>query len=177
MWSGWGVVNLKSRVISKNPDTVFIEFAINDAQPLYRTSVEDARLNLTNMINRVLLYNPDTEIILMTMNLPVWEYRKQTPVTGEYYQMYRDVAKERNLPLIDHALNWQNLVQNDIKLFMKYVPDGVHPGKEGCLNVITPAILKSLGIQTGLNATQVLHHPAIQSPARPDQDATGREIP
>ena len=30
----------------------------------------------------------------------------------------------------------------------RYVPDGIHPGPEGCTRVITPAILKGLGIKS-----------------------------
>lgn len=31
-------------------------------------------------------------------------------------------------------------------LFKKYVPDGIHPGAEGCRVVITPTITKALGV-------------------------------
>jgi hypothetical protein len=50
MWSKWGVDNLETRVIQKKPDTVFIEFAINDAYLEYKTTIEMARSNLVNMI-------------------------------------------------------------------------------------------------------------------------------
>ena len=50
MWSTWGVDNLDARVIEKKPDTLFIEFGINDAYLDYKTSVVKARANLENMI-------------------------------------------------------------------------------------------------------------------------------
>ena len=46
MWSTWGVKNLDERVLSKNPDLVLIEFAINDAFIPYKTSQKVCRLNL-----------------------------------------------------------------------------------------------------------------------------------
>ena len=52
MWSKWGVDNLDARVISKKPDAVFIEFAINDAFLKYETHPADARKNLETMIDR-----------------------------------------------------------------------------------------------------------------------------
>ena len=42
MWSKWGVDNLEERVIQKKPDTVLIEFAINDAYLPCKTSVVEA---------------------------------------------------------------------------------------------------------------------------------------
>jgi hypothetical protein len=65
--------------------------------------------------------------------------------------MYRDVAKERKLKLIDHYGNWERIMEKDRALFDKYVPDGIHPGPEGCTQVITPAILNGLGIKAELS--------------------------
>src|SRR4051812_28049069 len=45
MWSKWGLEHLEERVLSKDPDTIFIEWAINDAFLKYETSVEQARKN------------------------------------------------------------------------------------------------------------------------------------
>ena len=102
MWSTWGVENLGTRVIRKKPDTVLIEFAINDAYLPYKTSVEQAQRNLENMIERILKSNSACEIILMVMNPPVAVHLERRPKIKDYYQMYRDVAKDRKLLLIDH---------------------------------------------------------------------------
>lgn len=146
MWSKWGVDNLETRIIQKKPDTVFIEFAINDAYLPYKTTVEDAQRNLENMIDRILQANSNTEIVLMTMNPPVGGNFEQRPKFKDYYQMYRDVAKERKLRLIDHCANWDLVLSKDRTLFDKYVPDGIHPLAEGCEKIITPALLKALGL-------------------------------
>ncbi len=79
MWSKWGVDNLDARVLTKKPDTVFIEFAINDAYLDYKTSVSDARRNLANMIDRILSSKADTEIILMTMTPPTGIHLERRP--------------------------------------------------------------------------------------------------
>lgn len=145
MWSKWGVENLDNRVIAKKPDALLIEFAINDAYLPYKTSVAEARSNLNNMIDRVLAAKADTEIILMTMNPPIGSHLARRPAIDEYYEMYRHVATERKLKLIDHHANWEPILAKDRALFDKYVPDGIHPGAEGCEKVITPALLKALG--------------------------------
>ena len=63
----WDVVNVGCRksgvsLHRKKPDTLFIEFGINDAYLDYKTSVAKARANLENMIKRVLAAKADTEI-------------------------------------------------------------------------------------------------------------------
>ncbi|MFP6583890.1 MAG: SGNH/GDSL hydrolase family protein [Candidatus Hydrogenedentota bacterium] len=147
MWSTWGVENLVPRVLRKRPNLVLIEFGINDAYLEYETSVEQARINLIDMINGIQQWNPRCEIILMTMNPPIEVHLERRPDYEEYYEMYRDVAKERDLLLIDHQRRWEKILRRKPELFDRYVPDGIHPGPEGCSEVITPAILKALGVR------------------------------
>lgn len=149
MWSQWGVDNLESLVIARNPDTVLIEFAINDACLDYNTPVAAARSNLDLMIGRIVEARPEAEIVLMTMNPPVGIHLLRRPQIRDYYQMYREAAGARNLLLIDHTRNWEQILEADRELFDRYVPDGIHPGPEGCAAVITPAILAALGIPAG----------------------------
>ena len=146
-WSATGVEHLDNRVIEKKPDTVLIEFAINDAYLPYKTSVKQAQSNLENMMERILNANPKCEIVLMVMNPPIGVHLERRPRIKEYYQMYRDVAKARDLLLIDHYPQWEDVLETDADLFNRYVPDGIHPGPEGCKVVITPEIIKSLGIE------------------------------
>jgi acetoin utilization deacetylase AcuC-like enzyme/lysophospholipase L1-like esterase len=146
VWSGWGVEHLEERVIRRKPDLVFIEFAINDAHVPYNTPVDAARRNLEAMIDRILAARADTEIVLMTMNPCVGPANNIRPNLNAYYQMYRDVAAARKLPLIDHAKVWARIQETDDALFRRYVPDGLHPGPEGCAAVITPAVLQALGV-------------------------------
>ncbi len=148
MWSKWGVDNLDHRVIDKKPDTVFIEFAINDAYQPYKTPVDHARNNLENMIDRILAANANCEIIIMVMNPPTGVYLERRPKIEAFYQMYRDIAKEREILLIDHYPKWKKILDTNPDMFNKYVPDGIHPGPEGCKAVITPEIIESIGIRT-----------------------------
>lgn len=144
MWSKWGVDNLDERILKKDPDTVLIEFAINDAFLQYKTTVEAARANLENMIGRILKQHPKCEIILMTMNPPVREHLQRRPKIEEYYQMYRDVAAQHKLRLVDHYVNWKAILDKDPAKFNALVPDGIHPGPKGCETVIVPALEAAL---------------------------------
>jgi acyl-CoA thioesterase-1 len=147
IWSKWGVDNLEKQVIKKEPHAVFVEFAINDADLHFKCSAELARANLENMVDRVLAANPDCEIILMTTNPTT--AGSPRPRLSEYYQVYRDVARERQLLLIDLEPNWRKVLETDEQAFERFVPDGVHPSESGCRKVITPAILAALDLQVG----------------------------
>lgn len=150
MWSKWGVDNLDARVIAKQPDTVFIEFTINDAFLKYNTSVPQARSNLLNMVDRICATNMTCEIILMVMNPPIGVHLTARPNIENYNQMVRDVAAERRLMLIDHYPDWQKILKTDPKHFTSLVPDGIHPNAEGCKQIILPNILRALGVKSEL---------------------------
>jgi lysophospholipase L1-like esterase len=132
-------------VLSRNPDTVFIEFGINDAYEPFHISVETCRSRLENMIDVILKHNPDCEIILLTTNAVAGKPAEVRPHLEDYYQVYRDVAKERSLLLVDMYPLWQKLLQDDRATYDRYVRDGLHPGALGCEKVITPAILDAMG--------------------------------
>lgn len=149
-WSEWGVRNLDQKVIQQMPDTVFIEFSINDSVERFKGSVEIAKANLETMIEGILKSNPQCEIILMTMtpgNKYPESHRSYRKDIDAHYDMYRSVAKQKGLLLIDHYLNWKNLQKENNKLFLEYVPDTIHPTAKGCAKVVTPVILHDLGFK------------------------------
>lgn len=144
MWSGWGIQNLEDSVINKRPDAVMIEFGMNDAFLNYKTSPALARLNLNYMIDRIKLYNPLCEVILQVMDIPINVHAEARPNLIAYYEMYRQVAAERRLLLIDHYPHWQRILDQGKDTYLKYVPDGIHPSPESARNIIAPYILKRL---------------------------------
>lgn len=148
--SAEGVAQLQTKVLNRNPDTVFIEFAMNDAF-LYSDgtpslSVAQAKTNLETMINSIHQQNPQAEIILQTMN-GVWnsptgsnQSASLRPNLAVYYQMYREVAAARGLLLIDHYVNWTSLQNNSPAIYQSYVADGVHPNTDGASKIIFPLL-------------------------------------
>lgn len=148
-----GLEKLDALVIARKPDTVLIEFAVNDAF-LYddlkqRVSVEDSAKNLETMIERIKKALPGTEIIIQTMN-PAWDSPKgngsatKRPELAAYYEGYRTVAKKHGLLLIDHNKNWDAIRQKDQAEFEKLVMDGVHPTAEASAAVTFPEVKKML---------------------------------
>ncbi len=161
--SAEGVAQLSAKVLAHNPDTVFIEFAVNDAF-LYsdgtpQLSVAQARANLLTVIDAIQGQNPRVEIILQTMNA-VWDSPAGSnasatlrPNLPAYYQMYRDVAAERGLLLIDHYPNWLALQTANQATFETDVPDGVHPIAAGTQLITMPVLQRRL-------IGDVKYHPA-----------------
>jgi acyl-CoA thioesterase I len=145
MWSTWAVQHLDDSVLSKHPDAVMIEFGINDAFLDFHTSPEVARINLHYLIDRIRLANPDCEIILQIMNVPIRSSRQKRPQLEKYYAVYRQVARKRKALLIDHAPYWERILQQGEEEYLKYVPDNIHPSKESSLTLTAPFILKRLG--------------------------------
>ncbi len=150
-----GVENLDAKVLAHRPDTVLIEFGMNDAftqyaDPAYNLTLAQARSNLVEMIDRIRTNRPDTEIILQTMN-PAWDSAGGSgtsstarPGLTECYAMNREVASERGLLLIDHEPAWKSLQLSDPARFEGFVADGTHPSAAGYDAVALPLLKRRL---------------------------------
>jgi lysophospholipase L1-like esterase len=150
MSSPEALVRLDTLVLAQNPDTVFLEFAVNDALADRNISLQQSRDNLNSMIDRILADDPTREIILMTMN-PAWDsplgsHATFRPNLVQYYQGYRDIAADRGLLVIDHYANWVKLRDSDLGLFQLAVPDGIHPTPDALTAIVTPEIIRALTI-------------------------------
>jgi hypothetical protein len=145
---------------------------MNDAYVPYTTTPEMCRLNLCYMLERVKAALPHCECVLQCMNVCIDQHSEARPNLAAYYQVYRAVAAERRLTLVDHEPLWAVspprtlavsathptslvtaslrvcvrqavLAQGGRDLFLSYCPDGIHPGPLGCEMVITPNIIDS----------------------------------
>jgi len=148
-----GLQKLDEVVIANKPDTVIIEFAVNDAGKHEgkeaAVSQEQCAKNLGEMIDRIKKALPGAEIIIQTMN-PAWDAPNGNrsgsirPELASYYEVYRKVAAERGLLLVDHNKNWEKIRKEDEELFKTYVKDGVHPTKEASVKVTFPELKAAL---------------------------------
>ena len=151
MHSNWGVENLQKRVLTRQPDLVFIEFSANDAATKHKISREKSEANLDQMVKALRQQNPQVDIILQTMN-PAWDsttntakkYGTDRPDLESYYDVYRSYAQKNHLPLADHYPNWDKIKKDDPQRFEKDVADGIHPQSEPSLAVTWPTIRELL---------------------------------
>ena len=143
--SDWGLTNLKAKVLDHRPDLVIIEFSYNDAHDKFNMPVEKGAENLRKIIETIRSQNPDTTIVLQTMNIG-WDAPNgngslsHRPNLEQYNDNYRAVARELNLPLLDHYVAWKKLKESEPKTYQRYVPDGTHPSSAGSMAVTWPAV-------------------------------------
>ncbi|OGV55434.1 MAG: hypothetical protein A2X45_23975 [Lentisphaerae bacterium GWF2_50_93] len=145
--SEWGLKNVQEKVIKLKPDAVFIEFSVNDCVGRFKISVEKAKSNLAEITKRIKDANPDCEIILQVMNPVIGKSAADRKDMKSYQQMYRDFAKEKGYILIDHMPEWEKVLDKSEKDFLKFVPDGLHPGGPGYEKVVIPTIIRQLGLE------------------------------
>lgn len=143
--SDWGVTNLQSKVLDKKPDLVFIEFAYNDAHEKFAMPVERGASNLDKIVQGIRAANPQTTIVLQTMNVPYDAANGNRSASAraklqEFNDNYRKYAREHDLPLLDHYVAWKKFQETDRAKYEKEVPDGTHPNAEGSLAVTWPTI-------------------------------------
>ncbi|MGC3991183.1 MAG: SGNH/GDSL hydrolase family protein [Chthoniobacteraceae bacterium] len=147
MASDWGVANLQDRVLSKNPDLVFIEFSMNDAATNRNVSLEQSAANLDQMVKSIRQQNPQADIILQTMDIawdspktPTKKYGSERPNLNGYYDVYRHYAQEHHLALVDNYPNWLKLKTGNEANYEKMVGDGIHPHSGPSMAVTFPAV-------------------------------------
>jgi len=147
--SRWGLAEFDARVLSRSPDVLFVEFAINDAVARFAISPEEARRNLEAMLDRLAAQRPHCVVVLQVMN-PVLDrppgHDGHRPELPAYEQAYREVAKARRLLLVDHAPAWAALLAGGESAFRHYVPDGLHPSPAGYARFMLPTLRAALGL-------------------------------
>jgi lysophospholipase L1-like esterase len=133
--------------LARDPDAIFIEFAINDAYTPYGISQQTSAANLQALITQIDTWatsrQKDVDIVVQTMNNTVNTNR---PNLAAYTQGYRDVAAANDVLLIDHYANWLSLYESqpDHAKWYTYAPDALHPNDLGAQYVILPEIQRVL---------------------------------
>jgi len=139
--SSWSLRRLDARVLARRPTLLLFEFSINDADRRRGISLSRSRHNLEGLIDRVGRELPDCRLLPMTMS-PVWGPPAELrPELARYYEIYREVALERSLELIDLYERWTAL---DLAALRGHLPDGVHPDAAACTSVVLPAVVERL---------------------------------
>lgn len=160
-----GIKDLHRDVIEQKPDTVIIEFGMNDCirrladpsanpprlvdQPQPAVPLEQFKKNLVAMVDGVRKELPNTEIFLMTMN-PAFD-SAATPNSGkyraalaDYYAAVKEIASSQAVKLIDIYPQWLETLKRDPSAQGKFIPDGVHPAPAGVDAVAVPVIEEAL---------------------------------
>lgn len=143
--SDYGYAHLHDAVLNYQPDTVLIEFSMNDAATM---SVAQSAANLDAII-RVIGYEATkpTEIVLLIMNSVAGAGAAARPNLPAYNAAWREVAARYNLLLVDTYPTWSNMQGRARWQFAAWIPDGVHPNAAGSLAVTLPLIESTLSFK------------------------------
>jgi lysophospholipase L1-like esterase len=142
--SSTAIHRLKRDVLSHNPDYVTIMFGVNDAgyyRPVTdsmadtpRVSSEDFKHNLEIIIEAI--QDGDAKPVLVTpvpmnkyyahKNFPAYVKNVLNYIVDEYADIIRELSSQTNIPLID-----VHKAFSDDSKTVEFVPDGIHPNKQG----------------------------------------------
>ncbi|WP_106566876.1 arylesterase [Cecembia rubra] len=112
--------------LEEEPAIFVLELGANDG--LRGISLSETKSNLKAIIQKVKNKYPETIILLAGMQIPP---NMGPEYINEFEQMYPDISKEENVPLIPFLL--EGVAGNpDLNL-----PDGIHPTEEGHRIVFT----------------------------------------
>lgn len=155
-----GLKQVDEKVIRHNPNTVLMEWAINDAHDYHHEpgafdqgiSQQESRDNLQQLIQSVQSAINNVEIILWTTNRTVdvegsvMRGASARPDLIGYYQGVQEVSSARRLRLIDGEEFWDSLEKQMGNNFRALIPDGVHPTPKALREYLVPFLLNELGI-------------------------------
>jgi len=126
-----GLMRVSSDVSSHNPDIVVIAFGLNDC----RNRGIDLRLFRDNLQNIIAAMPSKTTVILATSNSYLdigntpWGDLNET--LDPFMDEIRNIAKERNLALIDVHDAWLTQIKQDNRHMESYYADPSHPSAKG----------------------------------------------
>lgn len=149
--SMWGLARLEKDVLSKNPDLVFIEFAVNDSYAGF-TEMQSA-VFMDAMIRRINEYNSKTDIVIVFVTDNSKREKEYINVKG-----HRTVAEYYGIPCVDAGKALINEMNSSGKAWEYYFTDSVHPGDEG-YKVYAAEVRKTLEalLQKATTASAVEH--------------------
>jgi acyl-CoA thioesterase-1 len=142
--SRWGLAMLEERVEQRRPDIVLVEFAINDALASLHISLEESAANISALVEALRRRLPRARILLMTMNPTIGMQAQSRPDLRAYYALYRQIAQERGVELVDLNQAWLRIAAADPGRLQRMIPDGAHPTLAAHLAVTVPGIAAAL---------------------------------
>jgi lysophospholipase L1-like esterase len=126
-------------ILMKSPHLVAVMYGTNDCyvdkgKTESRVTLQDFKSHLTNLVER--LEQAGIQVVLMTEPAYAENDPKNGPGEdsnlrlGQYMKACRALAREKDLPLVDHFAHWSAQTARGVKL-QAWTTDGYHPSPRG----------------------------------------------
>ena len=132
-----GLHRLQRDVLDQYPDTVFIQFGLNDA--FSGCSVKEYAQNILGIIGGI-KQNISAEILLMTSSALEGRDRQ---LAGKYYAALQKIAADENIPIALVHAYWEKKIAEGTAFEDLVQYDRVHPTAEG-YRLMAEAIMQLL---------------------------------
>jgi len=146
--SFWATENFKDSVLSKKPDILIFGFCENDCVERFNYWPWYSGRCAEYMIDKLKVQNPDAIVMMYIMSeFPIGEAAITRPEITEFNNSYRDVAKRREVILVDFSKDFKDIYDSQGEQELKkYQGDGILPTKRAAQEVIIPKFLKIMGV-------------------------------
>lgn len=146
--SYWATENFKDSVLSKNPDILIFGFCENDCVERFNYWPWYSGRCAEYMIDKLKAQNPNAIVLMYIMSeFPIGEAAKTRSNIAGFNNSYRDVAKKRNIILVDFSKDFKDIYDlKGEKVFKSFQNDGILPSKRAAYEIIIPKFLKIMGV-------------------------------
>lgn len=111
-----GVHRVENQVLSKNPDIVFVDFAVNDKDNKYNKIAYDS------LIRRILTHNSKPAVVEVFMS---------TDILGNVQEQQIEIGKRYNVPMVSFRDAIRTEISNGNLKWNEVASDEVHPNDRG----------------------------------------------
>lgn len=167
----FGHCRCKHDLLSKNPQLVFIEFAVNDSD----MSFQDQMMYYESCLRQILMYDDTIDIIC------VFTATKRTETmicqTGDHSarSIQATLAHYYSLPTVDLGDHMRRAVAFAGGDWLRYTTDETHPNDEGYI-IYTEAMKQALSKMLSGDIPEKLTNKSVPSPLSPYPFTNGRMI-
>lgn len=146
--SFWATESFKDSILTRNPDVLIFGFCENDCVERFNFWPWYSGRCAEYMIDKLKAQNPDAIVLMYIMSeFPIGQAAETRPDIAAFNDSYREVAKKRNVLLVDFSKDFKNIYDSEgEKVFRSFQNDGIMPSKKAAYEIIIPKFLRIMGV-------------------------------
>lgn len=125
--SDLGLFRINADLLSKKPDVVFVEFAVND----YRGGGKKAEYCMESIVRQILEADKNTDIVFVFTIMKIMYDAIKNGESIESYAAHRAVAEHYSIECIDVGIEFIDRIERGEGDWKTYTADYTHPNETG----------------------------------------------